>query len=76
MPRVGAILHELCEALRVTAQLVEPFLPETARRLVGLLGLPAERLAELELAWGRAFVPGHRTSSPEALFPRIEVAPA
>ena len=76
LPRVGAILHELCEALRVTAQLVEPFLPETARRLVALLGLPAERLGELDLAWGRAFVPGHRTSPPEALFPRIEVAPA
>ncbi len=71
-PRVGAILHELCEALRVTAQLVEPFLPETAVRLTALLGLPAERLAELDLPWGGAFPSGHRTAPPEALFPRIE----
>jgi methionyl-tRNA synthetase len=74
-PRVGTILHELCEALRVTAQLVEPFLPETALRLAGMLGLPAERLADLDVAWGRAFEPGHRTASPEPLFPRVEAVP-
>jgi methionyl-tRNA synthetase len=76
LPRVGAILHELSEALRVTAQLAEPFLPETARRLFGLLGLPEERLADLDLPWGQVFTPGQRTSAPEPLFPRIEVAPA
>jgi methionyl-tRNA synthetase len=73
-PRVGAILHELCEALRVTAQLVEPFLPETARRLARLLGLPVERLADLDLAWGAAFPAGHTTAAPVALFPRVETA--
>jgi methionyl-tRNA synthetase len=71
-PRVGAILHELCEGLRVTAQLVEPFLPETAARLVGLLGLPVARLADLDLSWGDAFPAGHRTAAPEPLFPRVE----
>jgi methionyl-tRNA synthetase len=74
-PRVGAILHELCEGLRVTAQLVEPFLPETARRLAGQLGFPLARLGELELPWGEAFPPGHKTTPPQALFPRIEVIP-
>jgi methionyl-tRNA synthetase len=74
-PRVGAILHELCEALRVTAQLVEPFLPETAARLVTLLALPDASLAALDLPWGAAFPVGHRTRPPEVLFPRIEVAP-
>src|SRR5205823_5097099 len=74
-PRVGAILHELCEALRTTAQLAEPFLPETARRLTALLGLPAARLAELDLPWGEAFPSGHRTAPPEPLFPRVEVVP-
>ncbi|HZP42072.1 MAG TPA: methionine--tRNA ligase [Candidatus Binatia bacterium] len=71
-PRVGAILHELVEALRVTAQLVEPFLPETAVRIATLLGFPAGRLAALDLPWGAAFPPGHRTAPPEPLFPRVE----
>jgi methionyl-tRNA synthetase len=74
-PRVGAILHELCEALRVTAQLVEPFLPESALRLGGMLGLAPERLADLDLPWGRGFAPGHRTAPPEPLFPRVEAVP-
>src|SRR6185369_8137768 len=64
LPRVGAILHELCEALRVTAQLVAPVLPETAARLVGLLGLPETTLVQLALPWGAAFPPGHRTAPP------------
>src|SRR5439155_9968311 len=72
-PRVGAILHELCEALRTAAQLLAPFLPETGERLAGLLGLPAARLGELDLPWGAAFAAGHRTFPPEPLFPRIEV---
>jgi methionyl-tRNA synthetase len=72
-PRVGAILHELCEALRVTAQLVEPFLPETAVRLVEMLGFPRERLTALDLPWGEAFAVGHTTAAPQPLFPRIEL---
>jgi methionyl-tRNA synthetase len=71
-PRVGAILHELLEALRVTAQLVAPVLPETSRRLVGQLGLPESILAELDRPWGSVFASGHRTLPPEALFPRVE----
>src|SRR2546425_1067543 len=74
-PRVGAILHELCEALRVTAQLVEPFMPETAARLAALLGPPASRLAALDLPWGQAFPAGHRTAAPEPLFPRVDAVP-
>jgi methionyl-tRNA synthetase len=71
-PRVGAILHELCEALRVTAQLVAPVLPETAQRLLAQLGLPESELAALDRVWGTAFDSGHRTQPPEALFPRVE----
>jgi methionyl-tRNA synthetase len=72
LPRVGAILHELCEALRTTAQLVAPVLPETARRLMGFLGLPETDLDALDRRWGTSFPPGHRTRPAEALFPRIE----
>ncbi len=74
-PRVGAILHELCEALRMTAQLIEPFLPETAVRLATFLDFPAPRLVDLDLPWGAAFPAGHRTAPPEPLFPRIEAVP-
>jgi methionyl-tRNA synthetase len=71
-PRVGAILHELCCALRRTAQLVEPFLPETARKLADFLVFPEDRLSELSLPWDAPFAPGHRTLAPQPLFPRLE----
>ena len=73
-PRVGTILHNLLEALRTSAQLASPFLPDTAARLATLLALPAAGLAAPWPAWGRAFVPGHTVASPVALFPRIEPA--
>jgi methionyl-tRNA synthetase len=71
-PRVGAILHELCEVLRVSAQLLAPVLPATAHRLMRQLGLSDTVLTELDRPWGTSFPPGHRTLAPEALFPRIE----
>jgi methionyl-tRNA synthetase len=74
LPRVGAILHELCEALRVTAQLIEPFMPETAAKLWIFLDLPTDQLMDLALPWGQAFAPGHRTQKADALFPRIDAA--
>ena len=73
-PRVGAILHELCEVLRVSAQLLAPVLPETAHRLMQQLGLSDTVLTDLDRPWGTSFPPGHRTLAPEALFPRIEPA--
>lgn len=76
LPRVGAILHELCEALRVTAQLTAPFLPETSARLLSLLGLAPEVQTQLDLPWGSAFPRGHGTRPGEALFPRIDPLPA
>jgi len=72
-PRVGAILHNLLEALRATAQLAAPFLPETSARIVELLGLPADALQLPGAAWGTAFAAGHVVQKPVPLFPRIEV---
>ena len=74
LPRVGAILHNCLEALRVAAQLAAPFMPETAERLREALGLDAKRFADLDLPWGTALTPGGRTGDPVNLFPRIETA--
>ena len=71
-PRVGEILHELLEALRTSAELIEPFLPETAHRLWNLLQLPGEPSLHDTRPWGTAFPEGHKTAPPEPLFPRIE----
>ena len=71
-PRVGAILHNCLESLRWSAQLVAPFLPETAERLREALGLDEPTFADLDRPWGRAFPPGHRVGEPISLFPRVD----
>jgi len=74
LPRVGAILHGCLESLRVSAQLLAPFLPDTAERLRAALGLDEARFADLGLTWGAAFPTGHRIGQPVSLFPRVETA--
>ncbi|MFI5366720.1 MAG: methionine--tRNA ligase [Candidatus Binatia bacterium] len=75
-PRVGAILHHLLEALRVTALLLTWSLPETSARIFELLALAPPTTLPADLAWGTHFTAGQRTQPPVALFPRIEIPPA
>lgn len=69
--RVGEILHHLLEALRATARLIGPFLPETAEEIRALLHV-SEQSGTDGPSWGACFAPGHKVEPPKALFPRIE----
>ena len=69
-PRVGEILHTLLESVRITGELLGPFLPETAAAIRNLLGLPAGDALRTE--WGGSFPEGHQVQPPKILFPRIE----
>jgi len=75
-PRVGAVLHNLLESLRLTAVLIQAAMPDTSRRILALLGRPVDA-AEVpgeDLRWGHHFAPGHVVGKSEILFPRIETA--
>lgn len=64
------VLWHLCEALRVTAILLWPFLPEPATEILARLGVPvlqAQRLDQARFGLGQAF----RPEAGPALFPRI-----
>ena len=69
MPRVNQILANLLEALRVAADLLEPFLPTMAAKLVDLLNVDE---ATLRAPYGEGLKPGHRVKPPIPLFPRID----
>jgi len=69
MPRVEQILANLLEALRVTADLLEPFMPTMAAKLVDLLNVDEKTL---RAPYGEGFKPGHRVKPPIPLFPRID----
>jgi methionyl-tRNA synthetase len=70
--RVGPVLYSSCEALRVAAVLLAPFLPETPGRIWHQLGLEGAPAAWGDAAWG-GLRPGIRVRPGEPLFPRIDV---
>jgi methionyl-tRNA synthetase len=72
--RVGEILHHLLEAIRTTARLIAPFLPDTAKELQTLLEIP-EGALNSPVPWGSFFTPGHKVGPSKVLFPRIELIP-
>jgi methionyl-tRNA synthetase len=69
MPRVEQILSNLLEALRVAADLLEPFLPTMSAKLVDLLNVDEQTL---RAPYGEGLKPGHRVKPPVALFPRLD----
>jgi methionyl-tRNA synthetase len=71
LPRVGQILANLIEGLRVVADSLEPFMPVTARKIFEMLNVD-EVMARQPYAEG--LKPGHQVKAPIPLFPRIETA--
>jgi methionyl-tRNA synthetase len=69
LARVEQILANLLEALRVTAGVIEPFMPRVAGKLADLLNVDE---ALLRAPFGEGLKPGHRVKPAVALFPRIE----
>ena len=70
--RVGAILHNCLESIRVAGQLIAPFMPEASERLREALHLEPSVWDNLDTPWGEAFPEGHVIEPSLALFPRIE----
>ncbi|MDE0885514.1 MAG: methionine--tRNA ligase [Myxococcota bacterium] len=72
---VRTTLYTCCEALRITAILLSPFMPETAEEILRRAGqagaLEKARLPE-SIAWGGARV-GAETHKGQPLFPRIDL---
>jgi methionyl-tRNA synthetase len=75
---VAGTLYTSCEALRVAALLLAPFLPATAPVILERLGIPdalaQARLPDDAARWG-VLPAGTQTTKGSALFPRLE-APA
>jgi methionyl-tRNA synthetase len=69
MPRVAQILANLLEGLRVVADVLEPFMPITSKRMFEMLAVD-EKTARAP--FGEGIKKGHRVNPPVPLFPRIE----
>jgi len=69
--RLDEILYNLAEVCRILAVLLWPFLPGTASKLYGQLGLPGAPDQFAAARWG-GLATGHVIGSPAPLFPRKE----
>jgi len=67
--RLDEVLYNLTEVCRILAVLLWPFLPGTATRIYGQLGLPGAPDKFSEARWG-VLAAGHSIGAPAPLFPR------
>ena len=74
LPRLAAVLYNLCEVLRVAAVLLTPFLPITTPKMAQQLVLTAESLRFETLGKFGGLPEPFTVHKGEALFPRIDAA--
>ena len=74
LPRLAAVLYNLCEVLRVAAVLLTPFLPNTTPKMAQQLGLTAESMRFETLGRFGGLPEPFTVHNGEALFPRIDAA--
>jgi methionyl-tRNA synthetase len=73
-PRLGTVLYQALEALRIITLLIAAFMPTTAERMWSQLGMDGDlwkqHIRENGI-WG-GLKPGGKVAKPLPLFPRIE----
>jgi methionyl-tRNA synthetase len=69
--RMATVLYVAAEAIRHFALLVQPFMPESAARLLDQLGIPADRRNFAFIDENGALVPGTALPKPTPVFPRF-----
>ena len=65
------VLYVLAESLRHTGILIQPFMPNSADKLLEQLGVPDDERDFSHLNKSSCLVPGKTISQPEGIFPRI-----
>src|SRR6201997_5146416 len=69
--RFATVLYTTCEVVRIAALLVQPVMPESAGKLLDLLGQPEDRRTFAAVA--TRLLPGTVLPSPTGVFPRYQV---
>jgi methionyl-tRNA synthetase len=70
--RLGTVMYNLLETVRLIGLLVTPFMPETGARICTILGInPEDQQLDKHDSWG-LLEPGTMVEKATPLFPRIE----
>jgi methionyl-tRNA synthetase len=68
--RQGTVLYVTAEVIRQVAILAQPFMPDSAAKLLDLLGVPANERDFSKLDGAHRLEPGTALPAPKAVFPR------
>jgi methionyl-tRNA synthetase len=68
--RQGTVLYVTAEVVRQVAILAQPFMPNSAAKMLDLLGIPAGERSFQELGASRRIAPGTALPAPVPVFPR------
>jgi methionyl-tRNA synthetase len=74
--RQGTVLYVTAEVMRQIAILALPFMPESAAKLLDLLGIPKEERDFSHLGGHKRIAPGTALPAPAPVFPRYVEPPA
>ena len=75
-PRLGTVLYDALESLRIIALLLAAFMPATSEKMWSQLGMETdlwEQRLDEDGRWG-GLKPGKKLVKPAPLFPRIETS--
>jgi methionyl-tRNA synthetase len=68
--RMATVLYVTAEVLRHIGILIQPYMPQSAAKLLDLLGVEYNKRSFAELGEGGKLVPGTRLPQPAPIFPR------
>ncbi len=68
--RLGSVMYNILETIRISASMVAPFMPHVSARILDQLGADKEASADLNFGFLKA---GGRVTKGEPLFPRIDL---
>jgi methionyl-tRNA synthetase len=69
--RMGTVLYVTAEVMRQVAILVQPFMPDSAAKLLDLLAVPTEERTFAQLGGAARIAPGTVLPAPSPVFPRF-----
>ena len=76
-PTLAIVITNMVESLRLIACLIQPVMPETARKMLQILGIEKTELNVFytmeELSQWPVMTPGMATQKPPILFPRVDM---
>jgi len=72
LARMGTVLYVLAETIRCLALAIQPFMPDSANKILDQLSIPSDHRDLVALSAEKSLKVGTKIPQPQGVFPRIE----